>query len=642
MRQEKIVEYLYAKKQAIAPKALAAAFQISERTLANDIKWLKEIGAAAGFDVERVRSAGYQLKILDQAKFQSYLAQTKRQEQVDSTSPQERIKNIELLLLFHEGYITMQQIAEWLDVSLSTVKADIKQVEQFCETYELSLFSKAHYGLKIIGTESKKRRAILYLIRNTIHTPVLTERYKEFNFVFDEADLRRFLQEQLQQNQLKISDIVFENIVQHIRLLSFRIMQNNTLNNEEDEEQKIDDDYDRLTEELVAYIEATYQIIFSNAEKNYLEEQLRGKFAVLDDAASNRQLKQAIDKALEHVDRRYHTHFREDQDLANALLMHVAPLQQRLYTGHQLENPIIDDIYTQYANVFNVAMGFINELNKDLDADISKDEIGYVAIYFAASLEKQSNQVIDDYQKIAVICSTGGGAAYLLKVTLERLFSNAEVDTFALNEIDQIDSTYDLMISTVPLQQDQFDIPIIYTKPILNQAEITKIEKDLNLLRESQNKVFDVHQFILSLFDPDWFQIDPPAQQDYLALLENEGVRLEEQGLVEQGFKQSVLEREKMIDTIYQHGIAGPHPMEQAAVKEVIDVILLKKPLSYREKQVRVIFLINIKKDHLNLHKEISRLMIKMMDDPTLDNQLQKITNFQDFMSYMKSLMKEG
>lgn len=642
MRQEKIVEYLYAKKQAIAPKALAAAFQISERTLANDIKWLKEIGTAAGFDVERVRSAGYQLKILDQTKFQSYLAQTKHQEQVDSTSPQERIKNIELLLLFHEEYITMQQIAEWLDVSLSTVKADIKQVEQFCENYELSLFSKAHYGLKIIGTESKKRRAILYLIRNTIHTPVLTERYKEFNFVFDEADLRRFLQEQLQQNQLKISDIVFENIVQHIRLLSFRIMQNNTLNNEEAEEQKIGDDYDRLTEELVAYVEATYHIVFSNAEKNYLEEQLRGKFAVLDDAASNRQLKQAIDKALEHVDRRYHTHFREDQDLANALLMHVAPLQQRLYTGHQLENPIIDDIYTQYANVFNVAMGFINELNKDLDADISKDEIGYVAIYFAASLEKQSNQVIDDYQKIAVICSTGGGAAYLLKVTLERLFSNAEVDTFALNEIDQIDSTYDLMISTVPLAQDQFDIPIIYTKPILNQAEITKIEKDLNLLRESQNKVFDVHQFILSLFDPDWFQIDPPAQQDYLALLEKEGVRLEEQGLVEQGFKQSVLEREKMIDTIYQHGIAGPHPMEQAAVKEVIDVILLKKPLSYREKQVRVIFLINIKKDHLNLHKEISRLMIKMMDDPTLDNQLQKITNFQDFMSYMKSLMKEG
>lgn len=641
MRQEKIVEYLYAKKQAIAPRALAAKFQISERTLANDIKWLKEIGSNEGFTVERVRSAGYQLRILDNVSFRSYLSKSKKQEQVDNSSPQERIKNIELLLLFHEEYITMQQIAEWLDVSLSTIKADIKQVEQFCDNYDLTLFSKAHYGLKIMGTESKKRRAILYLIRNTIHTPVLTEKYKEFNFVFNEEELRQLLKEQLLENQLKISDIVFENIVQHIRLLSFRILQNNTLNSEELEERTISDDYDRLTEKLVGYLEETYQLNFSCVEKNYLEEQLRGKFAVLDDPASNQQLRQAIDKSLELVDRRYHTSFRQDQDLANALMMHVAPLLQRLYTGHQLENPIIEDIYTQYANVFNVAMVFINELNKDLDADISKDEIGYVAIYFAASLEKQSNQVIDDYQKIAVICSTGGGAAYLLKVNLERLFSNAKVETFALNEIEQIDASFDLLISTVPLKQTDFGIPIIYTKTILSQTEITKIEKDLYLLRESKNKVFDVHQFILSLFDEEWFQINEESD-DYLELLENEGAHLEKCGWVERGFKESVLCREKMIDTIYQQGVAGPHPMEQAAIKEVIDVILLKKPLIYREKQVRIIFLINIKKDHLSLHKEISRLMIKMMDDPLLDTQLRRMTNFQDFKSYMKSLMKEG
>ncbi|MDT2596941.1 PRD domain-containing protein [Enterococcus dongliensis] len=641
MRQERIVEYLYAKKQASAPKALAAAFEISERTLANDIKWLKEIGPTKGFAIERIRSAGYQLKVLDKTKFQNYLAQTKEQEQVDNSIPQERIKNIELLLLFHEEYLTMQQIAQWLDVSLSTVKTDIKQVEQFCEHYELTLFSKAHYGLKILGTESKKRRAILYLIRNTIHTPVLTEKYKEFNFVFDEDDLRLFLKERLQKNQLKISDIVFENIVQHIRLLCFRIMQNNTLSKEEIEGETIVDGYDRLTDELVNYLEKTYQLVFSKVEENYLEEQLRGKFTVLENTAENQQLEQVIEKALERVDRRYHTQFRKDQDLTNALLMHVAPLLQRLYTGHQLENPIIEDIYTQYANVFNVAMIFINELNKDLDEDISKDEIGYVAIYFVASLEKQSNQLIDDYKKIAVICSTGGGAAYLLKVNLERLFSNAEVDTFALNEINQIDSSFDLLISTVPLEQANLEIPIIYTKTILSQTEIAKIEKDLNLLRESQNKVFDVNQFVLSLFDSNHFQIKKQSE-DYLQLLEKEGARLEAQAWAEAGFKQSVLKREKMIDTIYQQGVAGPHPMEQAAIKEVIDVILLKKPLLYGDKQVKIIFLINIKKDHLNLHKEISRLMIKMMDDTTLDTQLTKIQSFQDFMSYMKRLMKEG
>ena len=81
--------------------------------------------------------------------------------------------------------------------------------------------------------------------------------------------------------------------------------------------------------------------------------------------------------------------------------------------------------------------------------------------------------------------------------------------------------------------------------------------------------------------------------------------------------------------------------MEQAAIREVIDVILLRKSIG-TVKEIKVIFLINIKKDHLNLHKEISRLMIKMMEDQALDNQLAKITNFQDFKSYIQSLMKEG
>ena len=62
-------------------------------------------------------------------------------------------------------------------------------------------------------------------------------------------------------------------------------------------------------------------------------------------------------------------------------------------------------------------------------------------------------------------------------------------------------------------------------------------------MRESENKVFDVHQFILSLFDPQWFQIDTESE-DYLQLLESEAARLED-GWAEQGFKHSVLEREK-------------------------------------------------------------------------------------------------
>jgi lichenan operon transcriptional antiterminator len=93
----------------------------------------------------------------------------------------------------------------------------------------------------------------------------------------------------------------------------------------------------------------------------------------------------------------------------------------------------------------------------------------------------------------------------------------------------------------------------------------------------------DVNQFIISLFDPRYFQIDTQSE-NYLEILAREGNFLEKEMWVENGFKKSVLEREKMIDTIYQNGVAGPHPMEQVAIKEVIDVVLLRKPVMYGEK----------------------------------------------------------
>ncbi|MGM0240176.1 BglG family transcription antiterminator [Enterococcus sp. AZ103] len=641
MRQERIVEYLYLQDQIVTPQKIADAFGISERTLANDIKLINAIGKSAGFALKRIRGSGYQLVIVSEEKFQSFLTDSFHDELIDSTSPEQRIKSSLIVLLFSEDFITLQELADYLVVSLSTIKTDMKKVEAFCQKYQLKLYSKAHYGLKITGSEMQKRKAILDLLRKNIKLPMLTEKYQEFNRIFDEADLRNFLQQQIQLNHLKVSDIVFENVMQHIKLLSFRMLQHNTLSDEENFNSQIQDTYDQLTKNLLQYLTDHYQLSFSQSEKIYLKEQLRGKFTVLKNQTDNHHLVDKIHQALKIIDRRYQTSFSSDQELANALLMHVAPLLQRLYTGHQLENPLIEDIYTQYANVFSLALTFIDLLNEGSDVKISKDEIGYVAIYFAASLEKYANQVVDDYQKIAVICATGGGASYLLKVNLERLFAKAEVTTFALNEISRIGNQYDLLISTVPLETDQIDLPVIFTKPILNAKDLSKIEKDLTILRESQKHGRDANQIVLDLFKEEWFRISY-ENSDYLTLLQNEAVKLEKFEVAKPGFAKSVLERENLIDTIYQKGIAGPHPMEQGAIKEIINLILLKNPLNYHDKEVKIIFLINIKKDHLTLHKEISHLMIQMMDDPELNNQLAKINSYNEFITYIKSLMKEG
>ncbi len=639
MRHERIINYLFKKNQLVTPKELTSQFEISERTLQNDFKLIEHIGTSAGFQVTRIRGIGYRLKISDRAAFSKYLQELAATAWLDTDDPTARIKNIQLILLFSNDFITLGKLADLMDISVSTVKKDIKHVDILLEKHHLKLYSKAHYGIRVIGSEKEKRTVILKILKKQVEAPPFTKKYQKFKLNFDQVALRRKLTEDLAAFHLKVNDVVFENLIQHIELLCFRISQNNSIHDESCPLMTTETIYDGLTEKIVRYLTPRYQLTFSEAEKTYLKEQLRGKITVLNDESATIHLTESITDALHVIDQSYHTDFSQDETLTTALNLHIAPLLQRLYTGHQLENPIIEDIYTRYANVFNLSLEFITTLNKKLETKISKDEIGYIAIYFAASLEKQANQAMDNYRKIAVICATGGGAAYLLKVHLERLFSNAEVTTFPLNELERIGSQYDLLISTVPLAYKPL-IPVIFTTSMMTERDLHKIEQDLSLLREAADKPLDLNQRLVGLFKKEWFQFT--SEQDYLAVLKKASQRLEEQEWAEKGYSASVLERESLIDTIYRQGIAGPHPMEPSAKKEVISVVFFKAKTFYQKKEVRLLFLLNIHKEHLTLHKEISRLMIAIMEDLNRNQEVEKIKDYEDFLAYIKSLLRRG
>ncbi|STY44831.1 Probable licABCH operon regulator [Listeria grayi] len=115
------------------------------------------------------------------------------------------------------------------------------------------------------------------------------------------------------------------------------------------------------------------------------------------------RLQAKINDAMTAIDQQYGTAFQPDEELQNALLLHIYPLMLRLHYNLQLDNPIIEDLYTRYANVFNISISFVQYLQDNEDFIITKDEIGYVAMYFAASLEKERNQKFRMYKK-SVFC----------------------------------------------------------------------------------------------------------------------------------------------------------------------------------------------------------------------------------------------
>lgn len=639
MRETKIIQYLKEATGYSTKSQLAEQLDVSPRTISTDIKTINETSSKRGFQITHQRGAGYKLEVLDKQVFNDYFAQLFQEEQQELLSPTARQTAITLLLLFNNDYLTINQLSETLAVSDSTIKKDLQQLKNELAGYDLTLYAKPYYGYKIIGSEEKRRARIIQLLRNEAPHPQVTTEYADFLAAFDEQKFRRFLIQIVRQYEIKMNDSVLDNIILHVILLGFRIRQHNFIK-EELQPFKEASSYAKLTNEIMIYLDQQEGILLPENEQVYLSQQLYGKMLAVNEFAQYDKLYSYISQALSEIDEKYHTMFSEDQELKDALTLHVAPLLQRLYTGHQLENPIIEDVYTRYANVFTITYEFIQLISDTINVAVSKDEMGYLAIYFAASLEKKSQEEIRRYKKIAVICATGGGASYFLKTKLEQIFVNAEVRTFSVMEANGIDVTVDLIISTVPIELAGNRIPIIYTQALLTEKEVKKIQKDLLLIQENQKLTADLDKQLLTLFSEKNFLITDTTE--YLSLLKARADRLEATGEADSGYTELVLQREQLVDTVYQNGIAGPHPMEARAIKEGIDVIMLRPAAHFRGKQIKLVFLINISNGHLFLHKEISRLMIRMIDDQHLDTNLDKIKNYQDFSHYLREMIKKG
>ncbi|WP_086350624.1 BglG family transcription antiterminator [Candidatus Enterococcus clewellii] len=639
MRETKIIQYLKEATGYSTKSQLAEQLDVSPRTISTDIKTINETSKKVGFQISHLRGAGYQLEILDKQLFDAYFKQLFQEKRQELLNPTERKTMIALLLLFANEYVTINQISETLAVSASTIKKDLQQLKEELMANELTLHAKPYYGYKLIGAEEKRRSLILQLLRNEVPKPQLTVEYAAFLEAFDEQKFRNYLIQMIRQYDIKMNDSVLDNIVLHVILLSFRIKQSNFIKEELHLFQEAGS-YVELTKGITSYLAEYENILLPKNEQIYLSQQLYGKMLAVHEFAQYDKLYSYISQALSEIDEKYYTMFNEDQELKDALTLHVAPLLQRLYTGHQLENPIIEDVYTRYANVFTITYEFIQLISDTINVAVSKDEMGYLAIYFAASLEKKSQEEIRRYKKIAVICATGGGASYFLKTKLEQIFVNAEVRTFSVMEANGIDTTVDLIISTVPIELAGNRIPIIYTQALLTEKEVKKIQKDLLLIQENQKLTADLDKQLLTLFSEKNFLITDTTE--YLSLLKARADRLEATGEADSGYTELVLQREQLVDTVYQNGIAGPHPMEARAIKEGIDVIMLRPAAHFRGKQIKLVFLINISNGHLFLHKEISRLMIRMIDDQHLDTNLDKIKNYQDFSRYLREMIKKG
>lgn len=237
-------------------------------------------------------------------------------------------------------------------------------------------------------------------------------------------------------------------------------------------------------------------------------------------------LEQKLKHCFEKLDRTFLTQFTGDRQLLDMLLMHMYPLLRRIYFNLKLTNPLIDDVYSRYSDVFMIALKFSEMIKEIWGFELSSDEMGYITMHFAAHMEREKQKQLSSYKKILLSYGSGAGSADLLKMKLETLFQGATINVVLYSELQSVHlEEYDLLVSSHPIRFDNSSIPYIQVAPILNETDIQRIRRTLT--RYPASRVKENAPTLLSLFHSEMFYIEDTRESfDYKAYIKEKAKEL--------------------------------------------------------------------------------------------------------------------
>ena len=603
--------------------------KVTDRTVRNEIKLINSIGVKKGFSILNTRGKGYYLEIYNEDNFNKYLNSLEGFD--DSVDKNLRVDRIVMILITSREYRTIDSIAEDLGYSRSTIIKDLDDVEIKVKEFDLVVEKRSGFGLKIKGEELLIRKAMAKYIVNI-------DNFFESEANVEDENLYRKVEEifikSIIEFDIKISNLAIENILYHIKTLILRFRRENflTVGNSELLKDVKSDVYEKISIRVCNEIARSLDIAVPTIEIDYLTTHivLKSEYSSLDEQFKVK-LEGEVDLILAELDDYYLTEFTSNVELKGNLVMHVYSLINRVRNNIQLTNPLLEEVNTRYPIVVSIAISFVDKLCEKYKMVILKDEIGFIALHFATHFEKIKENKLSDIKRIAVICATGGGVSYLIKLKLERIFNNSIIKSFSNIHTDEITpEKYDLVLKATDCNKE-YNIPTIFVKNFLDDNELDSIKKHLEL---NYKKEFTCSKEFEDMIE---FKIlQGGTKADYKKFLSDECKVLTEKGFVNSDFERLVIEREEKLSTAYVNGIAGPHAIEMNANRDSINVFIFKEPINWGEKKVQIVFLISMVKGSLDLHKKISKIMLKIMEKDRLRKEILNTENRKQFLNLIR------
>lgn len=271
-RTVSIIHELIGNEELMTLSELAEKFEVSQRTIRNDLKLINEL--LKEMDLGKIRLVGG--RIICPSSFGQVLKAVPKDDLYTyKLSQEERIEIAASFLINTVEYITMSVIADNLVVSRSTVINDLSKIKAYIGQGNLKVLSHPNKGLRVEGKESDKRLFLMNIKGNGVEKEqkdiVESIVLKQLNLRTDSwQKIREILYEAVYLDQSRLREDSFEKIVLYLGIMIHRNQQGSYI---EIQKRQSNSKY-RMAQNILIQIAKEYFISHKEDEVQFLSELL--------------------------------------------------------------------------------------------------------------------------------------------------------------------------------------------------------------------------------------------------------------------------------------------------------------------------------------------------------------------------------
>lgn len=622
-RQKKLLDFLSRHDQWFHGGDLAGLFHVSSRTIRGDIAC---INASAGSCILAHRQLGY--------RYDPTHTPADGTLQIYPSSSDRLLFEMKALLV--EGRFDLFDMAERLYVSEAAVEADLSHIRKFLMQldYRLIKLSKHKDDYVITGMEAY-RNNLLYELGRFLYKDCTTQVFQPVFPALSLTELRALAEDCIRASgfssrYLQPLEVTLD--LAALLELAQRFPGEAPCRNGDPQ------DFAALA---VRRLQERYQILLGerpvaawNRKVQTALELDAYEHRIRDHRVINENLFLFYEDIARELREIFHIDLMDCRDIYLEMILHTRIAVQRIRSGYKYYNPLREQILARFPYTIDIVLYLVRRLEAIFEVQFDSNELSFLVAYMGAILGNLYCQDIRDLEFCILLIhfESRSSLMHISKFIKERLGHQkhfiVEIGSHLEYEaLAEFPYTYDYVVYAGEHLEDgqQVDLTISNSFSPMDQRLLQDgLQTRLQSLKEEK-----FHEMFWHYFDRDLFlqgeALD--SQEQVISALAH---RLEEKGVVGNGFLQSVFNREGLLSTSLSQGVALPHALGYDARETKIAIAILPRPVRWGRHRVRLVFLLaSSLREEDRLHLFIN-FLTEVLSQPDLHGRIRRIDSFDE------------